>query len=215
MHAAWVVREKWWTKISWLGNFGYWTLVHLTISPAISITFFFESIRVHRGCLPHVALYNCLSNLSRPLWPVTPRCTGTYFRSCRPVLPATPDDGGRTFVWLLLGVLYWCVINHFASYQDLMYKHYTKTANGVVEITGIDMILQILKTNVVLFLGSDLSSQLDLAILPPTWYCSIRSDGMKSTTEPHDPWISNYHLNYKTVMVTSCLFHFILSMCLS
>ena len=45
--------------------------------------FFLESIRVHRGCLPHVALYNCVSNLSRPLWPVTPRCAGTYFRSRR------------------------------------------------------------------------------------------------------------------------------------
>ena len=42
-------------------------------------SFFFLFIRVHRGCLPHVALYNCVSNLSRPLWPVTPRCAGTYF----------------------------------------------------------------------------------------------------------------------------------------
>ena len=32
-------------------------------------------------------------------------------------------------------------ISDFASYQELMHKHYTKTANGVAEITGVGTIL--------------------------------------------------------------------------
>ena len=62
--------------------------------------FFFESIKVHRGYLPHVALYNHVSNLTRPLWPVTPRCADTYFRSRRPVLPASPDEWGGLYEFI-------------------------------------------------------------------------------------------------------------------
>ena len=64
------------------------------------VTFFFESIKVHRGYLPHVALYNCVSNLTRPLWPVTPWCADTYFCSRWPVLPASPDDWGGLYEFI-------------------------------------------------------------------------------------------------------------------
>ena len=36
--------------------------------------FFLNPIKVHEGYLPYVTLYIHISNLSRPLWPVSPWC---------------------------------------------------------------------------------------------------------------------------------------------